>query len=202
MEVKVIRSGLLKTNTYIVSKENNCIIIDPAFAYNEIEKYIKEKNYKVLGILLTHGHFDHIEACNDLASLYACKVYIGKNDVELVLNPKLNGSTRYLKKEISVQKQFLSAFDHEIILKLDQFYIDVLFTPGHTRGGCCYLIGNELFSGDTLFNGDIGRVDLYGGDAKEMENSLKYLFKLKNETVIFPGHGEDSTIGKEKKKYI
>ncbi len=202
MEVKVIKSGLLQTNTYIVSKENNCIIIDPAFAYDQIVKYINENGYHVLAILLTHGHFDHIEACNDLARLYNCRVYIGKDDVEIVVNPNLNGAKRYAKKEIMVEKQFLKAFDHEIILKLDNFMIDVLFTPGHSKGGCCYLIDNELFTGDTLFKNDVGRVDLYGGDKKEMENSLKYLLTLDSEIVVFPGHGNETTIERERNRYI
>lgn len=202
MEVKVIKSGLLQTNTYVVSKENNCIIIDPAFGYDEIVSYINSKGYRVLAILLTHGHFDHIGACNDLARLYNCRVYIGKDDVEIVVNPDLNGARRYAKKDIIVEKQFLKAFDHEIILKLDNFMIDVLFTPGHSKGGCCYLIDNELFSGDTLFKNDVGRVDLYGGDKKEMQNSLKYLLTLNGDVVVFPGHGNETTIERERNRYI
>lgn len=202
MEVKVIKSGTLQTNTYIVSKENNCIIIDPAFAKDEIRNYIHSKGYNVLGILLTHGHFDHIEACNDLASNYKCKVYIAKNDLDMVVNPLLNGSRRNMRRDFAVDKQYLAAFDREIILKLDNFMIDVMFTPGHSKGSCCYLIGNELFSGDTLFKDGIGRVDLYGGDSKEMDESLKYIFRLKNEVVVFPGHGNETTILKERRRYI
>ena len=137
-----------------------------------------------------------------MAKRYKCKVYISRNDLELVLDPVLNGSKRYSKQEIRVNKEYLTLFDKEIILKLDNFMIDVLFTPGHTKGSCCYLIGNELFSGDTLFKDGIGRVDLPTGDKYDMDKSLKYIFSLKNDVVVFPGHGEETTILKERNRYI
>ena len=202
MEVKVIKSGLLETNSYVVSKDSNCIIIDPAFAADKIKDYISKYNYNVLAILLTHGHFDHIEGCNELASLYDCKVYINKDDLELLNSSELNYSHKYLKRDIAVDKKYISVFNREIIMKLDNFMIDIIFTPGHSRGGCCYLIGNELFSGDTLFKNDTGRVDLYGGSKEDLDQSLKLLFNLKEDIVVFPGHGEDTTIGKEKHRYI
>ena len=202
MEVIVIKSGLLQTNTYIVSKESNCIIIDPAFGYNQIIKYVEEKKFKVLGILLTHGHFDHIEACNDLANKYNCKVYISINDLSLLLDPVLNGSKRYLKRELSVDKKHITAIDKEIILKLDNFMIDVMFTPGHSKGSCCFLIDEKLFSGDTLFKDGIGRVDLPTGNLKEMDKSLRYIFTLNNDVIVFPGHGDETSILKERNRYI
>ena len=202
MNVKVIKSGSLETNTYIVSKDNNCIIIDPAFAFNDINDYILDNNLKVLGILLTHGHFDHIDCCNALAKRYDCRVYLSIHDLELVLDPLLNGSRRYLRRDIILEKSHLKAIDHEIILKLDNIIIDVLFTPGHSKGSCCFLIGNQLFSGDTLFKDDIGRVDLYGGDSNAMKESLKYLFTLNNDVIVFPGHGDETTILKERNRYI
>lgn len=202
MEVKVIKSGMLQTNTYIVSIDNNCVIIDPAFAYQEIVDYIGGKDFKVLAILLTHGHFDHIDCTDQLVRIYGCKVYLGKDDVELVLNSQLNGSKKYLRKDITIKKESLNVFDKEIILKLDNFMIDVMFTPGHSKGSCCYLIGDQLFSGDTLFRNGIGRVDLPGGDPISMDSSLRYLFTLKNETMVFPGHGDETTILKERNRYI
>ena len=202
MEVKVIKSGYLKTNSYILNKGQDCIIIDPAFAYEEISKYIDKNNFNVLGILLTHGHFDHIEASDDLASKYRCKVYISKADLNLALDAKLNGAIKFIKKEITVSKQYLVVFDHEVILKLADFMIDILFPQGHSQGSCCFLIDNELFSGDTLFKDGIGRVDLYGGDKNQMDQSLKYLFSLNDEVVVFPGHGDETTILKERSRYI
>ena len=202
MEVKVIKSGLLQTNSYIVSMEKNCVIIDPAFAYQNIVDYISLHNLNVLGILLTHGHFDHIDASDALAKLYECHVYIGKDDVELVLDSNLNGSKRYLRRDMRLNPKYITAFDKEIILKLDNFMIDVMFTPGHSRGSCCYLIGNQLFSGDTLFRNGIGRVDLPGGDEIAMDSSLRYIFTLSNEVMVFPGHGDETTILKERNRYI
>jgi len=202
MQVKVIKSGLLQTNSYIVSIDNECIIIDPAFAYKEIRDYILDNGYKVLAILLTHGHFDHIECSNNLAKQYMCKVYISKYDFDMALDPVLNGSRKYLKRDIMLERQYVKVIEKEIILKLDNFMIDVLFTPGHSKGSCCFLIGEELFSGDTLFRNGIGRVDLYGGDNLAMDKSLKYIFSLNDEVVVFPGHGDDTTILEERNRYI
>lgn len=202
MEVKVIKSGPIETNTYIVSKDNKTLIIDPAYAYDKIVKYVENNNLKVLAILLTHGHFDHIESCNKLAELYDCKIYINKKEVDIVTDPILNGSRKNAKTDYSVDKKYLATFDKEVILKLDNFMVDVMFTPGHSIGSCCYLIGKELFSGDTLFKDGIGRVDLATGSAKDMDKSLKYIFTLKNDVVVFPGHGDDTTILKERKRYI
>ena len=202
MQVKVIKSGLLQTNTYIISINNSCIIIDPAFASNNIGEYVASQNFKVLGILLTHGHFDHIADAEDLAKMFDCKIYIGHEDLAMVTDAKLNGSSKYLKKEIQIDKKYITLFNKEIILKLDNFMIDVMFTPGHSRGSCCYLIGNELFSGDTLFRDGVGRVDLPEGNSKDMQYSLKKLFTLNNDVVVFPGHGDDTTIGKEKSRYM
>ena len=202
MEVKVIKSGLLQTNSYVVSIDNNCVIIDPAFAYQDIVDYIQAKNVKVLAILLTHGHFDHIDATDSLAKLYQCHVYIGKDDVELVLDSNLNGSKKYLRRDMTLNSKYITAFDKEIILKLDNFMIDVMFTPGHSKGSCCYLIGNQLFSGDTLFRNGIGRVDLPGGDEIAMDSSLRYIFTLNNDVMVFPGHGDETTISKERNRYI
>jgi len=102
MEVKVFKSGLLQTNTYIVIKENNCLIIDPAFAYDKVSGFIDKNKYNVLAILLTHGHFDHIADAEYLARLYGCKIYICKDDLELIYDSSLNGSKRYLRKDITI----------------------------------------------------------------------------------------------------
>ena len=201
MEVKVFKSGLLQTNTYLVVKENNCIIIDPAFAYESVFKYISKNGYKVLAILLTHGHFDHIQDANDLARYYNCKIYIAQNDLELIYDATLNGSKKYLRKEIVIDKQLVNPIEKEVILKLDNILVDVMFTPGHTKGSCCYRIGNELFSGDTLFEDGIGRVDMYGGDKNAMDMSLKYIFSLNNDVIVFPGHGDETSIGEERENY-
>ena len=202
MEVKVIKSGLLQTNTYIVSIEKNCVIIDPAFAVDAIIDYVRNNSLHVLAILLTHGHFDHIDSCNELAKLFECKVYVGREDTKLVMDASLNGGKRYMRKDISVDRKYLVAFDKEIILKLDNFMIDVMFTPGHSKGSCCYLIGDELFSGDTLFRAGIGRVDLPDSDPKAMDSSLRYIFTLRNDVIVFPGHGDETTIERERNRYI
>jgi glyoxylase-like metal-dependent hydrolase (beta-lactamase superfamily II) len=201
MEIKIFKSGLLQTNAYLIIKEDNCIVVDPAFAYDKITQYIDSNNLTLLGILLTHGHFDHISDANDIASKYKCKIYISKKDLDMIYDSNLNGSKKYLRKDIVIEKDKVSAIEREIILKLDNFMVDIMFTPGHSKGSCCYRIGNILFTGDTLFEDGFGRVDLYGGSQTELDKSLKYIFSLNNDTAVFPGHGDDTTIGEERKRY-
>ena len=202
MEVKIFKSGLLQTNTYLVIKEDNCLVIDPAFAYDKITQYVDKHKLRMLGVLLTHGHFDHIADASDIANKYNCKIYIGKKDLDMIFDATLNGSKKYLRKDIVIPSSKVAAFDKEIIMRLDNLLVDVLFTPGHSKGSCCYRIGNELFSGDTLFEDGFGRVDLYGGSQDELDKSLKYIFSLNNDTIVFPGHGDDTTIGEERQRYI
>ena len=202
MEVKIFKSGLLQTNTYLVIKENNCIVIDPAFAYDKITHYIDKHKLRLLGVLLTHGHFDHIADASEIAARYNCKIYMSKKDLDMVFDSRLNGSKKYLRKDITLPKNQIAAFDREIIMRLDNFLVDIMFTPGHSRGSCCFRIGNEVFTGDTLFEDGFGRIDLYGGSQEELDKSLKYIFSLNNDTVVFPGHGDDTTIGEERKRYI
>ena len=104
MEVKIFKSGLLQTNTYLVIKENNCIVIDPAFAYDKITHYIDKHKLRLLGVLLTHGHFDHIADASEIAARYNCKIYMSKKDLDMVFDSRLNGSKKYLRKDITIPK--------------------------------------------------------------------------------------------------
>jgi len=195
----MIKTGMLQENTYVISKGNLCLVVDPGSELNKINEYLNSKNLKTKAIFLTHGHYDHIGAAKELALLENCKIYASIYDKELYEDASKNGSLKYGKKEIVVDN--ITYFEEEIILDLDDFVIEVIFSPGHTPGGVSYIIGDAVFTGDTLFKGTYGRVDLYGGNKKDMKKSLEYLFTLDSSLKVFPGHGDVTTIGEEKANY-
>lgn len=199
MEIKMIKTGLLQENTYVISKGNECLVVDPGSELGKINEYLNSKNLKTRAILLTHGHYDHIGAAKELALIENCKIYASINEKEILEDASKNGSLRYNKKEIVLDN--VNYFDEEVILDFNNFLVEVVFVPGHTPGGVAYIIGEGVFTGDTLFKGTYGRVDLYGGSKKDMKKSLEYLFTLNSSLTVFPGHGDITTIGEEKANY-
>lgn len=199
MEIKMIKTGMLEENTYIVSNGTSCLVIDPGADLGKINEYLNIKDLKTRAILLTHGHYDHIGCAKELSLLENCKIYASYYDKELFEDASKNGSNKFLSKDIVIDN--ITYFDEEVILELGDFVIEVMFLPGHTPGGVGYLVGNAIFTGDTLFKGTYGRVDLYGGNKKDMKKSLEYLFTLDSSIKVFPGHGDVTTIGEEKLNY-
>lgn len=194
MEVKKLVLGPLKTNCYFVINNYDCIIIDPATNSEKILEFAKENNLNIKAILLTHGHFDHCSAVQKLQNA-GIKVYTSKFDYEILKNsPKDFG--------LNSLKGFIADFiiEDNQILNLIGLKIITICTPGHTEGSVSYLIENNLFSGDTIFKGgDWGRCDLFSGDFEKIKHSIKEkLFSLNDEIIVYPGHGETSTIGEEK----
>jgi len=199
MEIKMIKTGFLQENTYVISKNNFCLVIDPGADLSKINDYLNSKNLKTKAILLTHGHYDHIGVAKELALIEKCHIYASLYEKEIIEDPNKNGSLKYMKKEISLDN--VVYFDEEVILEIGEFKAEVIFVPGHSPGGVAYIIGDAVFTGDTLFKGTIGRVDLYGGNKKDMKKSLEYLFTLDNSYKVFPGHGDITTIGEERGNY-
>ena len=199
MEIKMIKTGHLQENTYVVSKGDFCLVIDPGADVSKINEYLNNRNLKTRAILLTHGHFDHIGAAKELSLIENCNIYASLYDKEIIEDSSKNGSIKYARKDITLDNVIY--FEEEVILDIGEFKAEVLFTPGHTPGSVVYIIGDAVFSGDTLFRGTCGRVDLFGGNKNDMKKSLKYLFTLDSSLKVFPGHGEFTTIGEEKDNY-
>ena len=133
-------------------------------------------------ILLTHGHFDHVHGLEEIKKRTGAEVWVNEKDVGL----QYGG-------EIAADEFFK---DEQVIMFNDE-EIKVIFTPGHTPGSVCFLLGKHLFSGDTLFKQGVGRTDLPGGNIRELEKSLQRVLALPPETKVYPGHGEETTIGNE-----
>ncbi len=185
-------------NTYVVGIKNGpCVVIDLGSTQDRVIKYIKENHTSCSGILLTHGHFDHIRGINKFLEEFNCTIFIDEKDNELLENPRLNG----LEEEqviVKSQNRYLLDDQDEINFGNGLFF-KVIETPFHTQGSVCFLYEKEnaLFTGDTLFKGSIGRTDLPGGKQKQVEGSLNILKNLDPNLKVYPGHGDETTLKHE-----
>jgi glyoxylase-like metal-dependent hydrolase (beta-lactamase superfamily II) len=201
MKVKQLIVGILETNCYIAyhkeTKEGFCI--DPGGNASSIIEFLKKEKIKIQGVLLTHGHFDHINALEEVKKYTQAKVYISEKEKLLLLDPEKNLSLKFGQNLSFTVDQYLK---NEEIVRIGNYSIQLLETPGHTQGSVCYYMKKEnvLFSGDTLFANSVGRTDLPTGNMEHLCNSIKkILFLLPDETKVYPGHGEVTKIEIEKK---
>jgi glyoxylase-like metal-dependent hydrolase (beta-lactamase superfamily II) len=199
MKTEKLILWLLHTNCYIVYDENtkNTAVIDPAGSCEKINDKINELGLNVKYIILTHAHIDHMMAVDELKNSTGAYLVMHEKEVELYKNANWNLAHHFKKEAPRSEVDILVKDNDEIIL--DSITLKFIHTPGHTKGGMCILAGNSLFSGDTLFNQSIGRCDFYSGNMDELLNSIRQkLFILDDDTKVYPGHGEETTIGYEK----
>ena len=199
IDVRVL--GMVGTNCYLLCNTDTkeCVLIDPADNAGKISEMIEQSGCMLKGILLTHGHFDHIMAADEVRDKYNVKVYASAEEKNTLSTPHINLGEAY-GMNLSVKADVWH--NDGDILKLAGFDIKAIHTPGHTEGGCCYYIGEEhvLFSGDTLFHNSIGRTDLPTGSGSELVRSVREkLLVLPEDTRVYPGHMEETTISHEKK---
>lgn len=192
--------GPVMTNCYFAVNEDTkeMLVIDPGDAGEMIVNKIKEKNFTPVAVLLTHGHFDHAGAAKTVADAFGIKIYAHENEKETLETPSVNLSGMSGCQATYGADCFVKDGD---ILQLAGFEIQVMFTPGHTKGGCCYYIKKEqaVFSGDTLFKESVGRTDFPGGSATVLLHSIEEkLMPLPGQTVVYPGHNDTTTIGWER----
>ena len=197
MEIKTLIVGPIQENCYIASdpQSQEAVVIDPGDEADLIIEYIQEKKLHVNYILLTHGHHDHIgavaevkAATNALVAIHADDQMMltdaGKNLVDIILSPAD------------------MVLHNNDVISFGSYHLRVIYTPGHTQGGCCYYEASEkvCFTGDTLFKGTVGRTDLYGGDYGAILVSVRErLAIVSDDCAIYPGHGPSSTMAYERK---
>lgn len=200
MKVHTLAVGSFAVNCYLVADDDGrALVIDPGDDVARIADLIRKQNLRVMAYLITHGHMDHISALAELAEVFPAPIGIHPRDAQWAFGPS-NAMPPYYD---SPDKPKTKSRD----LAGDQVWEQigtpcrVLTTPGHSPGGVCFYFQSEsvLFTGDTLFAGSVGRTDLPGGDEIVLAQSLKRLATLPGDTLIFPGHGPQSTIAREKK---
>ena len=199
--IKTCVLGGVSTNCYVIYREGGkeAVVIDPADNGPYLLNLCRELGVEPVAVLLTHGHFDHILAADDIRRAFRCKIYVGMNEEGMLKDPSLNLSGTLGTEQMGINADDLMR-DGEV-LKFLGYDWKVLFTPGHTEGSVCFYIASEdvLFSGDTLFADSLGRTDLPTGSAAKIVRSItEILFALPEETMVYPGHGDPTTIGHEK----
>lgn len=200
MKIERFVTGIMSTNCYLVVREDTkqAVIIDPAACPKQMVDAIKEQGLIVEGILLTHGHFDHIMGIDGFLEEFQVPVYVQEAEEETMNNPMFNLSASYTKGYAFSKAQYVRDGQR---LSLAGMEFQVIHTPGHTPGGCCYYVEAEkvLFSGDTLFQCSIGRTDFPNGSTSDLVRSVREkLFALPDETKVYPGHMGETMIGYEK----
>ena len=193
MTIKTFVLGLLSNNTYLVINEQykSCFLVDPSTPSKELAEYIESNALKLEGILLTHGHFDHIGGVQFFKEKFGGKVYMHGEDVEFIDNP-LKMGRKYDKFSVDV---LVNDGDE---LKLCGNKIKVIHTPGHSLGGVCYILDSVIFCGDTIFRGSYGRTDLRGGDFNQLYQSVNKILDLQGDYTLLCGHGAPSTLSFER----
>ncbi len=202
MIIKRIPVGMLETNCYLLLDEatGKAAVIDPGYMSQRLKDALTAPEIKSVDyILLTHGHFDHIMGVHGVKELTGARVAIHSSEKKCLENERYS-----LASQVEPGKQKSVKCDVELedgmVISVGSLEVKVIFTPGHTTGGCCFLVGDTLFAGDTIFAGSIGRCDLPGGDYRTLLSSLRKICDtLKGDYRVLPGHGEETTLDVERK---
>lgn len=204
LQIKAFECNMFGENTYIVSDSSNeCVIIDCGALYSgefqAMSEYIRSNNLRPVHLLATHGHVDHHFGDNDVLETYGLKAEMSEADLGQLTTVKEQAKERFhldIDLNFPIPETFI---EDEDVIKFGNHQFSVISTPGHSPGSVCFYDKEEqvLFTGDTLFKGSIGRTDFPGGSMFQIINSLRFLAQLPDETKLYPGHGESTTIGFE-----
>jgi len=200
MNVIPVVVGAFQVNCYIlVTGTGQALVIDPGDDAGLIAVTLREHTCRVAAYLITHGHMDHVGGLAEMTRTFPAPVVMHPDDAAWAFSPE-NAALPYYETP-----ERPAAIDREAVDKQRRedggLNYEVISTPGHSPGGVCYYFAAEktLFTGDTLFSGSIGRTDLKGSDDRLMQRSLHRLMQLPDDTLVYPGHGPRTTIGREKK---
>ena len=196
MIIKTFVEPPIDNNNYLIIDETSkeAALIDCSSIDENITKTLQEHNAKLKYILLTHGHFDHIAGIRNNPNV---EVVMHKNDLDILKKVNMY-MPMFGMPNMTIPQINIFTEDGDVI-NLGDLKIKVIHTPGHTQGGVCYLVENNLFSGDTIFREAVGRCDLEGGNFNQLVTSIgTKIFTLPNEIIIHPGHGRSTTVAWEK----
>ena len=196
MEILVIPVGYLQENCYIAYDDKVAVVIDPGDEGQKLVEAIRNRGLDIRYILLTHGHFDHTGAVMEIKNEFGAKLCVSGEDAEMLTDPQLSLAMRQRWKPEDISIDLLLS-DGDVI-EAGKMRFEVIATPGHSKGSVTYRCENVLFTGDTLFQGDCGRTDLYGGSYEQIKASLRRLADLEGDYQVLPGHGPDSTLEEER----
>lgn len=197
MKLYHLSSGPLKVNTYFLVNESTteAAVIDCGENYNLIKKTEKEYGFTVKAVLLTHAHFDHAGCAKKLQDDGA-KIYVSEEDAPKLLNEENLASAFGRKIDKLVADETFTDGEELCVCGIK---IEVIATPGHTDGSVSFIVGNMLFTGDTLFFRSVGRTDFPSGSRESLVASVKKLFALSGDYIVYPGHEEFTTLSEERK---
>jgi glyoxylase-like metal-dependent hydrolase (beta-lactamase superfamily II) len=198
MEIYTLPNGPFMVNSYLIVNDKKGIIIDPGSGIEPLIKKIKSEKIELEAILATHGHIDHIDGVNIIKKKFNANFYVNNLDANLINTVQVQARAFGVPDPGKIIPDRNLPFSGE--MDLAGLTLQLLHTPGHSKGSVSIKIDNTLFSGDTLFNFSIGRTDLPGGNYEELISSIKNkILIFPDDTQVLSGHGPETTIGKEKK---
>ncbi len=198
MEILTLPVGPLQANCYLLFDEGkNTAVVDPGGDAERILEEIHRRQLKVQAVLLTHVHFDHMLAADEVQAATGAPLWIPKGDEAALTDPS-RSLLQWLQEKSKTPLRPDRLVEDRDILTVGKLRLEVIATPGHTPGSCCYRCGDALLTGDTLFAGGVGRTDFPGGDEGMLRESLHRLSKLEGEYTVLPGHGPATTLDKER----
>ena len=200
MKVTRINAGEFGSNCWLVIDDDTgeAVVIDPSPGIEDIQGAIEHRGVKVKYILLTHSHFDHMTSCDDLRDLTGAPLAVHREDAEGLVNARLNCSRVFMNYDLIYRPADILLYEGSE-LSFGELKIKTLHTPGHTKGSACFIIGDSMFTGDTLFRGSCGRYDFPGSSALELGHSLEKLRDLEGDYEVFPGHESPTSLEYERR---
>lgn len=191
MKIKRLIVGPLLTNCYILISKNEAALIDPGGGTKKILKEIESAKASLKYIILTHSHIDHTFSVLKIKEKTKAQILIHEDEKDFIFRAKREKQGPRAEREVLIKFKVDRFLKDEEKIKIGEILLEVIHTPGHTKGGICLKGDNFIFTGDTLFEDGYGRVDLPGGSQRDLEKSLKRLSKFfKKDTIVYPGHGE------------
>lgn len=198
MKIHHLNLGELKSNCYIIETEpGRCVAVDIGGDSKMLINYLIMKKLRLSKILLTHGHYDHMNGVAEVAEATGAEVYIHEDDAHMLESASASLASFMSVITFRPVHRFISIND-DCIIADGNLSFRVLHTPGHTPGSVCYICDDTIFSGDTLFCCSIGRTDFPGSDIHAMRSSLKRIVALDGDYKVYPGHNESTTLAYER----